>query len=290
MAKKISGSVGKGGKNKEPDVLLVQQLLNPFASKCGFKKLDEDGLIGPKTNAAIAAVQKKAVGMSRADSRVDPSGETFAALAMGPKKAEAEAKKADKAEKAEKEAKASGGKGAENGEGKSGGGQAGKPQVKGAVQGLDKRLKGVLDEVSAFYNKVIHVELGKQKSVASKDVKSMWKDWNGKLKRGTQEAALRGKEKLREQLDDHYSHTDFEGFAKLVEARVFKKQGSGGADDAHATGRAVDIKGNTDQKVIDALATVLQMKKEGSVVHFDDGGKSLPKAIPESTKKKWKKA
>jgi len=45
MAKKISGSVGKGGKNRPEDVQLVQELLNGFTKMAGFKKLDEDGLV-----------------------------------------------------------------------------------------------------------------------------------------------------------------------------------------------------------------------------------------------------
>ena len=82
MAKKISGSVGKGGKNNSEDTRIVQELLNAFSKKCGFKKLDTDGLVGPKTISAIATFQRKAVGMSRADSQVDPGGKSFSTLSM----------------------------------------------------------------------------------------------------------------------------------------------------------------------------------------------------------------
>src|SRR5205807_398343 len=42
--------------------------------------LDVDGIMGPKTQAAIEAFQKNIVGMGQPDNRVDPSGPTFKAL------------------------------------------------------------------------------------------------------------------------------------------------------------------------------------------------------------------
>jgi hypothetical protein len=86
MAKKISGSVGKGGKNKPKDVLTVQKLLNGRANKAGYRKLGEDSQIGPKTTVAIGKFQKHIMGMNRPDSRVDPGGKTMLALSSGPSK------------------------------------------------------------------------------------------------------------------------------------------------------------------------------------------------------------
>ena len=286
MAKKISASVGKGGKNKPADVIAVQEMLNGFAKKSGFKKLDVDGLIGPKTNAAIAAFQKNSVGMARPDSRVDPSGNSMKTLSMGPKKAEAEAKKAEKAG-AESGAKKNGAKGDEKGKQAEGTGK-GKPQVKGDTRGVDKRLLGVLEAVSAHYGKPIVVETGKQSSDGgSSDANQLWQDWVGKVNRGMGHATLRKKGKLRKDLDDLYQHTKFDKFKKLVDQNLKKGGKKSSADDAHAKGRAVDIKKNTDQKVLAALATMLRKEDEEGVIHFDDAGKSLPKTITEAMKKKW---
>ena len=96
MATKLSASVGKGGKNKPEDTKVVQELLNDFTKKGGFKRLDVDGLIGPKTIGAIKSFQQNVVGMKRGDGRVDPGGETMAALVKGPKTLEADGKKEEK--------------------------------------------------------------------------------------------------------------------------------------------------------------------------------------------------
>ena len=288
MAKKISGSVGKGGKNKPADVIAVQELLNGFAKKCGFKKLDVDGLIGPKTNTAISAFQKNSLGMARPDGRVDPGGNSMKSLAMGPKKVEAEAKKAEKAE-VKKEAKKKDAKGAKNGDKQADGPGKGKPQVKGDTRGIDKRLLGVLEAVSAHFGKPIVVENGKQSAAAvSADAEQLWQDWDSnRIKRGMGVPALQRDKKLRKDLDDSYCRTDFDKFVKLFEKKVKKSKKGGATDEAHAKGRAVDIKRNTDQKVVAALATILRKEDEDGVIHFDDAGKSLPKTITEAMKKKW---
>lgn len=51
--KKISGKVGRGASNNSSDVKTVQTLLNRFTSQAGFSKLKEDGLFGPRTEAAM---------------------------------------------------------------------------------------------------------------------------------------------------------------------------------------------------------------------------------------------
>src|SRR5215470_4381935 len=76
----ISTSVGVGGKNLAADVRTVQELLNsvPTASGGPLPLLAVDGLIGPKTTAAIQRFQKAQFGW--ADGRVDPGGPTIARL------------------------------------------------------------------------------------------------------------------------------------------------------------------------------------------------------------------
>lgn len=276
MAKKISGSVGKGGKNKPADTQIVQELLNGFSKKCGFKTLDVDGLVGPKTNAAIGAVQKKSLGMAKPDSRVDPGGKTLATLNLGPKKAEAAEKKEAKEKQAQEAA--AGKKGDAGGDGKK---PAAKPQIKGDFRGIDKKLLGVLEAVSAHYNTPIVVQLGR---AISADAETLWSNWTSKMKRGRAEPKLSNDDGLRKELNVLYENLEKDKFLSLAAKRL----GKPGKADPHATGRAVDLPKSTDKRVLAALSTVLKGKVEGDSVHFDDGGKSLPKSITDDVKKKWK--
>jgi hypothetical protein len=283
MAKKISGSVGKGGKNNSDDTRTVQELLNAFSKKCGFKKLGTDGMIGPKTISAISTFQRKAVGMSRADSRIDPRGDSFEMLAAGPKKAAkangdktARGNRGGKQDKQEDNTEGRGQQAAATGNGK--------PQVKGDKRGVDKRILGVLEAVSAHYGKPILIESGKQEDSAGGE--QLWREWTNSLKRGKRDPNLKRNDRLREQLNTHYCQLQQEEFLALV-AENSRKLKSGGSA-AHAAGRAVDLNRNTDSKVVAALATILRREDEGSVIHFDDTGKSIPKTITEAMKRKWK--
>ena len=80
MLKRISGPVGKGGKNRPEDVIVVQYLLNCVPAKQGGpkKELILDGLCGPLTNEAIVGFQRKA--MDTCDGKVSPGGPTFSSL------------------------------------------------------------------------------------------------------------------------------------------------------------------------------------------------------------------
>ncbi len=80
MAKKLQASVGKGGRNRAEDVLVVQYLLNCVSSKQGgpTKELVLDGLCGSLTESAIVRFQSKSAGF--ADGRVDAGGPTFHTL------------------------------------------------------------------------------------------------------------------------------------------------------------------------------------------------------------------
>ena len=285
MAKKISSSVGKGGKNKPEDIKIVQELLNDFTKMCGFKKLDEDGLIGPKTLSAIAEFQKTAVGMSKPDSRIDTNGDSFATLSKGPKKAEAELMKSEDAEKEKKDAaEAKKAKADVPAESK----DKGKAQVRGDTRGVDKKILAVLEAVSAYYGKPIDVECGKQGASTSLDGDSLWQDWETKLDRGAKvkDPNLKRDGTLIKELDRLYNDVKKDEFIKVLA----KKSGNSNnkATEAHAAGRAIDLKKNTDSKVVAALSTILRYEDEGDVLHFDDGGKSVPKTITEDMKKKWK--
>ena len=76
----IKAPVGTGGKNINSDVKIIQQMLNALKPIEGGPNvmLAEDGLIGPKTQAAITKYQKKALGWT--DGRIDVAGPTIKAL------------------------------------------------------------------------------------------------------------------------------------------------------------------------------------------------------------------
>jgi len=84
MAFTLTASVGQGGKNTKPaDNAWVQMSLNKFiVPGClgKLKPLTPDGIIGPKTIAAIKTFQRGIVGFRNPDGRVDPGGATLAAL------------------------------------------------------------------------------------------------------------------------------------------------------------------------------------------------------------------
>jgi hypothetical protein len=80
MAKAILGSVGKGGRNRFEDVVVVQYLLNCVPAKKGGPEaeLALDGICGPLTTGAIGRYQSANLGF--ADGRVDAGGKTFSSL------------------------------------------------------------------------------------------------------------------------------------------------------------------------------------------------------------------
>jgi hypothetical protein len=76
----ISASVGQGGRNHIADVRTIQDALNNASPVSGrpMPPLAVDGIVGPKTLAAINAYQRQHLGFS--DGRVDPHGPTIRAL------------------------------------------------------------------------------------------------------------------------------------------------------------------------------------------------------------------
>lgn len=79
----ISAPVGEGGRNLAADTRTIQQALNEVnpAVERPAPLLKVDGIVGPKTLAAIRAFQKRRLGF--ADGRVDPNGQTIRALGGG---------------------------------------------------------------------------------------------------------------------------------------------------------------------------------------------------------------
>lgn len=79
---KIDKSVGQDGDNLEPDVRIVQQLLNRH-DLAPLAKVKEDGRNGSVTIKAIRHFQTRHLGMNSPDGRVDPDGRTFRKLNAG---------------------------------------------------------------------------------------------------------------------------------------------------------------------------------------------------------------
>ncbi|CAI2312544.1 hypothetical protein CGG83_18400 [Vibrio parahaemolyticus] len=83
---RLSGSVGLGGKNVDPDIRTVQRSINQLlGSLKGIKELKVDGKLGSrpensKTVAAIKAFQKNLVGIARPDGRIDVNGRSHRKL------------------------------------------------------------------------------------------------------------------------------------------------------------------------------------------------------------------
>ncbi|MBR0694724.1 peptidoglycan-binding protein [Bradyrhizobium lablabi] len=76
----LEKSVGQGAANLPDDTRKVQQALNRIQAEQGgpTPSLSVDGIVGPKTRAAISRFQSQQLGFS--DARVDPGGKTLAKL------------------------------------------------------------------------------------------------------------------------------------------------------------------------------------------------------------------
>jgi len=71
----ILGSVGEGGNNEEKDVRVVQRLLNDWLASTSRPLLKVDGIVGPKTTAAIVAFQRANIGID--DGKIDVGRRTI---------------------------------------------------------------------------------------------------------------------------------------------------------------------------------------------------------------------
>jgi peptidoglycan hydrolase-like protein with peptidoglycan-binding domain len=79
----IRYSVGENAKNQVVDVRVVQSLINKVVEANKLKPLDTlktDGVAGRKTKHAIREYQRRVIGMSAPDGRVDPDGRTIKKL------------------------------------------------------------------------------------------------------------------------------------------------------------------------------------------------------------------
>jgi peptidoglycan hydrolase-like protein with peptidoglycan-binding domain len=72
-------SVGHGGLNRTDDVRLVQELLNHHMQP-PQRPLVVDGVMSPRTIAAIASFQRRVLNMHRPDGCIQPGDRTMTAL------------------------------------------------------------------------------------------------------------------------------------------------------------------------------------------------------------------
>jgi murein DD-endopeptidase MepM/ murein hydrolase activator NlpD len=77
---KITGPVGKGGKNLPRDVIVIQRALNKVTPPLNGRLLLEDGIYGRNTAAAITLFQVRSLNMIQPDGRIDPNGKTIKKL------------------------------------------------------------------------------------------------------------------------------------------------------------------------------------------------------------------
>ena len=77
--KTIVASVGHGGLNRTDDVRLIQELLNHHMQP-PQPPLVVDGIMSPRTIAAIAAFQRRVLNIHRPDERIQPGDSTMVAL------------------------------------------------------------------------------------------------------------------------------------------------------------------------------------------------------------------
>jgi hypothetical protein len=274
---RISKSVGKGGKNEEADVKIVQELLNKFTKVGGYSKLNEDGKVGKHTIGAIAAFQQKVVGLARPDSLVEPNGNTIKKLN-------------ENASDVAKEAK-------ENEAGAGASKPGGKGKVSGATSGVGSDIIEFLEAVADHYGKVINVTSGLRDKKKQADV--MWRYWTKTLDRGMIYSALKSNSKLRKQLDDWWNtaHDKKGGSSSDVETaeKEFKQAIEKIADSLslHLAGRAVDVSTSVDKNVFtvlkDNMHFVHEKNTEGETTcyHFDSKTK-LPR-VTDAMKAKWPK-
>jgi ABC-type multidrug transport system fused ATPase/permease subunit len=75
----LVASVGQGGVNRPDDVKVVQSLLGDLQVAADAVPLNVDGLIGPRTIAAILEFQQQNPNLVH-DGRIDPGGATFTRL------------------------------------------------------------------------------------------------------------------------------------------------------------------------------------------------------------------
>lgn len=251
--------------NLQQDVKTIQKLLNAQILKISpISPLREDGAIGPKTIFAIQEYQRRVVGMSQPDGRIDLGGATLRALGATSSPAITS--------------------------------NAGS-QVTGKTDGVDAGIIKYLTAVASHYNKPINVTSGKRSPTQQAD--AMWGGWPEHLERGKIYAYLQTNETVRATLDGFYNiaHSSTSSATEKAKARQdfnAKVVSIAGSLSRHLTGEAVDVSLSTDTKVLDALKvgfTYIKETYKGVVKchHFDIRKHGKAPEVTDSIRTQWPK-
>jgi hypothetical protein len=269
MSTKINASVGKGGKNVEADVLLVQMLLNRHAAAGGYAKVKENGQCDVATLKAIVEFQR-AIGIASPDGKVEPGKRSFLALQerkLPPKEEPAAAPAAVK--------------------------KAGK--VVGKISGVQKKIIDFAEAVAEFYGKDIRVVSGKRS--ADDQASAMWRNWTKTLKRGKIYKYLSANPKLLTQLDKWYADANEDKSKTSAEKEESKQKflkaivAIGNKISLHLVGEAIDVDPACMTSAMrKAMCTGLRELPEGkdgkACFHYDTSEGTVP-TVNDALKKKW---
>lgn len=268
MIPKMTGSVGKGGKNAEPDVMLVQMLLNKHASAAGYSKLKESGACDSGTLQAIVKFQR-AIGIASPDGKVEPGKRTLQALQertlprQEPEPAQQAGKKAGK--------------------------------VVGKISGVQKKIIDFAEAVAEFYGKDIRVVSGKRSP--DEQALAMFRNWTKTLKRGKIYKYLAANQKLLTQLDQWYSEAVEDKSKSSAEKEEAKQKFLkaivviGSKISLHLVGEAIDVDPSCMTSAMrKAMCTGLRELPEGkdgkACFHYDTSEGAVP-TVNDALKKKW---
>lgn len=156
-------------------------------------------------------------------------------------------------------------------------------QVTGKIAGIDKKMLKILNAVSEHYGEPITIASGLRSKSAQ--AQAMYANWFSHLRNGKDNPCLAKNEKLRMQLDklkQEKKKAEFvDTLAKKADWKILTR---------HTTGDEVDLPGNSDPRIIAALATCLNHRSgrnsEGARVHHFDNSKAVWPII-DSTKARW---
>lgn len=265
MSSKITASVGKGGRNAAPDVLLVQMLLNRHASAGGWSKVKESSECDAATLKAIVEFQR-AIGIGSPDGKVEPGKRSFQALQERTLPSE-EPKQAPK----------KGGK------------------LVGKTSGVNSKILDFAGAVADFYGKDIKVVSGKRS--ADEQAMAMFRNWTKTLKRGKIYKYLSANPKFLAQLDQWYREAVEDKDKTAAEKEEAKQKflkaivAIGKKISLHLVGEAIDVDPACMTTAMrKAMCTGLRELPEGkdgkACFHYDTSEGAVP-AVTDSLKKKW---
>lgn len=283
MARTISDSVGKGGKNVGEDVIVVKELLNAVAKDCGFAKLKLDETAGSKLFDAIGLFQERSLAV-KPSKQVRRGSKEMEILNKGPQAVRLGVLEWQRMIEMEKEARRIGIKPAILSKYCAQGVTdialipCDLPRVTGKTAKLKPKLMFVLESVSAHFGVEIRIRSGFRTRAEQAD--TMWNNWTGTLDRGKKYKYIKNRPELQTELDGYYNEGKKAEFKARVEpiAHILSR---------HIFGEAVDLDGNPGAKPVKALDGMLNRVMEDGCIHYDILNVSVPSKISDATLRSW---